>query len=311
MTNRLSHDLHTTIRIKHVDFSLFNKMMMDSTLVEDKNRDTLLFAGRVKVNITDWWFFKDKAQLKYIGLEDATIKLQRTDSIWNYQFLVDYFSSPPPTNPALKDTTPGLQLDLKELDLTNIHFLKRDGWRGEDMELRLKGLALDADTISFHEKIARIRTLSFSKPDFILSNYKGRRPHPPIDTAAIVNDPLHLRLNPDDWDFTAGSISIKNGSFRHEEKADTVINQYFDGDHIFFSAVNTSFTNLRLRRDTITAQLLLSTKERSGLDVKTQRPHKVVSGSHGVCAPRPANQPQPPPQLLRHAFQYPGRHVGF
>ena len=29
-------------------------------------------AGVVRVNITDWFFFKDKAQLQYIGLEDAT-----------------------------------------------------------------------------------------------------------------------------------------------------------------------------------------------------------------------------------------------
>jgi len=243
-------------------------MLLDSTLVEDNNKDTLLFAATVKVNITDWWFFKDKAQLQYIGLEDATIKLQRTDSVWNYQFLVDYFSSPPSTNPALRDTTPGLQLDLKEVDLSNIHLLKRDGWRGEDMELRLGSLQLDADTISFPQKIARIRSLHFTKPDFILSNYDGRRPHPPIDTAVIVNDPLHLRLNPAGWVVTAGNVSIKNGSFRHEEKADSVHNKYFDGNHIFFSAVNTSFTNLRLNRDTITAQLLLSTKERSGLEVK-------------------------------------------
>jgi len=268
VTNRLSHDLHTTIRIKHVDFSLFNKMLLQGTLVEDSRKDTLLYAGTVKVNVTDWWFFKDKAQLQYIGLEDATIKLQRTDSVWNYQFLVDYFSSPPSTTPALKDTTPGLQLDLKEIDLANIHFLKRDGWRGEDMELRLGSLRLDADTISFSQKIARVRSLNFTKPDFILTNYNGNRPHPPIDTAAIVNDPLHLRLNPAGWDLTAGSITIKNGSFHHEERADTVLNKHFDGDHIFFSAVNTSFTNLRLNRDTITAQLLLSTRERSGLEVK-------------------------------------------
>jgi len=273
VTNRLSHDLHTTIRIKHVDFSLFNKMLLQGTLVEDSRKDTLLYAGTVKVNITDWWFFKDKAQLKYVGLEDATIKLQRTDSIWNYQFLVDYFSSPPPTNPALKDTTAGLQLDLKEADLARIHFLKRDGWRGEDMELRLGALQLDADTISFSQKIARVRSLNFTKPDFILTNYAGRRPHPPIDTAAIVNDPLHLRLNPDGWVVTAGSISIKNGSFRHEKRADSVFNKHFDGDHILFSAVHTSFTNFRLHQDTITAQLLLSTKERSGLDVKKLSAH--------------------------------------
>src|ERR1700759_1552248 len=170
VTSRLSHDLHTRIRVKHVNFSLFNKMLLDSTLVEDSKADTLLFAGTVKVNITDWWFFKDKAQLQYVGLEDATIKLQRTDSVWNYQFLVDYFSSPPSTNPAIKDTTPGLQLDLKEIDLASIHFLKRDGWRGEDMELRLGSLRLDADTISFSQKIARVRSLNFTKPDFILTN---------------------------------------------------------------------------------------------------------------------------------------------
>lgn len=243
-------------------------MLLQGTLVEDNHKDTLLYAGTVKVSITDWWFFKDKAQLQYIGLEDATIKLQRTDSVWNYQFLVDYFAAPPSTTPALKDTTPGLQLDLKNVELTNIHFLKRDGWRGEDMELRLKALNLDADTISFNRKVARVRSLSITKPDFVLSNYDGRRTHPPVDTAVPPNDPLHLRLNPAGWDLTAGNLTIKNGSFRHEDRTDTIYNKHFDGDHIFFSAVNTSFTNLKLNRDTITAQLMLSTKERSGLDVK-------------------------------------------
>ncbi|HWB94945.1 MAG TPA: translocation/assembly module TamB domain-containing protein, partial [Puia sp.] len=267
MTQRLSHDLHTTIRIKHVDFELFNKMLLEQTLVEDHQQDTLLYAGTVKVNITDWFFFKDKAQLQYIGLEDATVKLQRTDSVWNYQFLVDYFSNPD-KNPKEPDTTKSLQLDLKEVQLANIHFLKRDGWRGEDMDLHLSSMSLDADTISLTDKIARVNRLSFTQPDFILSNYHGRRPPPPDDTSTIVNDPHHLRLNPAGWDITARSITIRNGSFQHIERSDTVVNKYFDGDHIFFSAVNTNFTNLRLNRDTLTAQLLLSTKERSGLEVK-------------------------------------------
>ncbi len=269
VTVRLSHDLHTAIRIKRVNFSLFNKMLLDSIIVEDTKKDTLLFAGRLKVNITDWWFFKDKAQLQYIGLEDATIKLQRTDSVWNYQFLVDYFSGSREKHPKdPNDTARGMQLDLKDVELANIHFLKRDGWRGEDMELHLKGLSLDADTISLTDKIVRINTLSFTRPDFILSNYDGRRPPLPDDTSTIINDPLHLRLNPAGWDMTAKRITIQNGSFQHIETADTVKNAYFDGNHIHFSAVNTSFTNLRLNRDTITAQLVLSSKERSGIEVK-------------------------------------------
>ncbi|HTI09999.1 MAG TPA: translocation/assembly module TamB domain-containing protein [Puia sp.] len=269
VTKRLSHDLHTTISIKHVDFSFFNKMVLQGTLVEDTHKDTLLYAGAVKVNVTDWWFFKDKAELRYIGLEDATIKLHRTDSVWNYQFLVDYFSPSPDKTPAKKDTTQGIELDLKEVDLSHIHFLKKDEWRGEDMELRLGALQLDADTISLTQKIARINTLNFTQPEFTLTNYDGRRPPLKDDTTEVfINDPLHLRLNPADWDITAGKLTIRNGSFRNEKPADTHPNKHFDGNHIYFYAVNSSFTNLQLKKDTITAQLLLSTKERSGLEVK-------------------------------------------
>jgi hypothetical protein len=268
VTHRLSHDLHTRISIKHVNFSLFNKMLLDSTLIEDKKGDTLLYAGTVKVNITDWWFFKDQAQLQYIGLEDATIKLQRTDSVWNYQFLVDYFGTEPGKTGKEKDTAKTMQLALKEIDLSRIHLLKRDSWRGEDMDLHLKGLHLDADTLNLTDKIVRIRTLEFNQPDFTIFNYNGRRPAPPVDTAAILNDPDHLRLNPGRWDITAANVTIRNGSFRHTESGDTVLNKYFDGNHIWFYAVNTDFNDLRLNKDTLTAQLLLSTRERSGLEVK-------------------------------------------
>ncbi len=273
VTHRLSHDLHTTIHVRHVDFALFNKMLLEGTLVEDRRHDTLLYAGAVKVSITDWWFFKDKAQLQYIGLSDATIKLQRTDSVWNYQFLIDYFSGDPSKPKDPKDTTHSLQLNLKQLDFSNIHFLKHDAWRGEDMDLHLGGLQLDADTLSLTEKIVRINELTFTRPDFKLTNYDGKRPPLPEDTTTIVNDPLHLRLNPAGWDLTARSITIKDGAFRHEEAGDTVYNKHFDGDHIFFSEVNTSFTKLRLNRDTLTAQLLLSTKERCGLEIKKLAAH--------------------------------------
>jgi hypothetical protein len=94
ITHKLSKNLNATVRIKHVDFSLFNKMHLEGTLVEDQQKDTLLYAGNLTVNITDWFFLKDNIELKYIALEDAVIHLQRSDSVWNYQFLADYFSSP-------------------------------------------------------------------------------------------------------------------------------------------------------------------------------------------------------------------------
>ena len=66
-------------------------MDLDGVLVEDQKRDTLLWAGKVQIRITDWFFLKDQADLKYIGLENAVAKFNRTDSVWNYTFLEKYF----------------------------------------------------------------------------------------------------------------------------------------------------------------------------------------------------------------------------
>ena len=49
-------------------FPCFNKMKLNGVLVKDQKGDTLLYSGQVRVNITDWFFFKDKIELKYIGL---------------------------------------------------------------------------------------------------------------------------------------------------------------------------------------------------------------------------------------------------
>jgi hypothetical protein len=64
VAKKLSSDLNTTVRIDHVNFALFNSMLLEGTLIEDQKKDTLLNAGSVSVNITDWFFFKDKIELK-------------------------------------------------------------------------------------------------------------------------------------------------------------------------------------------------------------------------------------------------------
>ena len=64
VTTTLSDNLHAQISIEDIDFSLFNKMKLNGVLVKDQKGDTLLSSGQVRLNITDWFFFKDKIELK-------------------------------------------------------------------------------------------------------------------------------------------------------------------------------------------------------------------------------------------------------
>lgn len=260
---RLSKSLGTHVSIKHVDFSFFNKMQLEGAFIEDKNKDTLLYAGKIKVNITDWFFLRDSAVLKYIGLEDATIRLQRTDSVWNFQFLVDYFSGPPSSTKK-----EGIDLRLQKIEFKNIHFLKKDGWRGEDMGLYLASLTVDAREINLKKKLLDINSVSIVEPIFSVYNYEGLRKIKPPATHRDPNDTT-LYWNTGGWKVLATSVSIVNGAFKDEKKSDRAGYYYFDAQHIQFTRINAAFKNVTWVKDTISAAATLSTKERSGFEIKS------------------------------------------
>jgi hypothetical protein len=89
--SRLSKNLKTTVRVDHVSFTLLNSLSMEGVYIADRKNDTLLTAGLMQVKITDWFFAADSVDLKYIRLKDVEAKLYRDDSVWNYQFIVDFF----------------------------------------------------------------------------------------------------------------------------------------------------------------------------------------------------------------------------
>ena len=154
VANRLSKNLHTTVSIKKIDLQLFDKMDMQGLLVLDHKNDTLLYAGEAKVNITDWFFFKKNITLNYVGLSNAFVNLHRTDSVWNYQFLVDYFSGP--QNKKTDTSSSNIYLDLKVLNLKNIRIWQKDEWRGENILVSANKLNVHADEFNINKNIIRI-----------------------------------------------------------------------------------------------------------------------------------------------------------
>jgi hypothetical protein len=210
-TSRISKDLKTKVTIQHVDFSLFNKASLEGVYIEDHQKDTLLYAGKIKLNITDWFFFKDKAAIKYIALEHAVINMNRTDSVWNYQFIVDEYFSGPSSGKKKK----GIEFDLKKVDLTKVSFVEKDGWRGKDSYISVGELKLEAEQINFNTKIVRVKTISITSPSYTELSYTGRRPAPSITPLpATVND--SLPANSSDWNIVIDHIVMKDGLVKIE-----------------------------------------------------------------------------------------------
>lgn len=267
VTHRLSKDLNTKIQVKYVDFSLFNNMHLRGVLIEDQHQDTILSAGEVRVRITDWFFFKKNIVLKYIGLENAVIKMQRSDSTWHHQFLVDYFSGP---SSDQKKQGGGTQLSLEKVDFKNVSFQKRDAWLGQDMKIAVSALSVDTRNVNFKNKTIDLGSLALINPYVSLFNYQKLKPAPSKEIIAITPSPLDSALNWNEggWIIKVDRLDIRNGTFKNDAYTYTPTVKGFDGQHIEFGNINASFNNVLWEKDTVTTKLKLQTKERSGFEVK-------------------------------------------
>ena len=241
--------------------------------VEDRQKDTLLFAGDARVNITDWFFLKDKATLKYVALDDAIVNMQRTDSVWNYQFLVDYFSSPKKSN----SSNGGIEFDLQVIQLENVFFNKQDKWVGQDMKVAIKKLDLKADTVNFNSRRIYISDLKLDAPYFLQSNYTGNKPKVDNDNLRDLVPKIPvlsaLQWNTEGWMVSIKNIDLTNASFINEKE--TLRQPYtdrFDGQHLAFTSITGTHKNAFFLNDTLTTDIKLKAKE------------KRFCGLHGIHA---------------------------
>ena len=261
VTTKLSEDLKTKVAIKHISFSFFDKVDLNGVLVLDQKNDTLLSAGTLKLRITDWFFLKDSTDLKYIGLEDAKINLERTtDSVWNYMFIADHFALPG----AKKDTSKKVvAFNIQKIDLKKVTFIQNDEWRGQKMTARVGSLLADIKTTDLGKSEFRINSVDIDKPYFSLEDFDGNRPAPP----PFVKD-TGMYFNSGDISMRIADLKITDGTFASIKRGDVPEKGLFDGAYIKLNKIDGTFKQLSFIKDTIKAKVDLTATERSGLELK-------------------------------------------
>ena len=267
VAGNLSEKLHTRVTVKKVDFRFFNKILLEGLMIEDRKKDTLLYAGVAKANLNDWFFFRDKISLENVGLDDAIVNMKRTDSVWNYQFLLDYFASPKKKKTGGTDVV----IDLRELHFNKIKFNKIDGWIGQDMIVNLSRMDVVMNVFDILHKKIFIKNVSLTQPFFSQRDYKGNRPDRPNLQQVIEKIPVigAFKWNDSGWEIRLDKLDMHDGAFRNDKYTNELpYTDRFDGQHLFFTELNGTMKNLLFLHDTLSVNVLLSAAERSGLNIK-------------------------------------------
>ena len=265
VTGRLSKDLNTEVSIKHISFSFFDKLDLDGTLIRDDKKDTLLYAGTMKIRITDWFFLKDNIDLKYIGLENALIDLNRKDSVWNYQFIVDHFASADTAKKTKSGKT--ITLNLQKVDLKKVRFVQHDEWIGQTMTFKVGSMLADFGKTDFGKNSIDVTSVDLDKPYFSLEDFDGYRP----DSLKRRNTDTGMYFNAGDLLLKVASIKMTDGIFISMKRGEVSDKGVFDGTNIRVSKINGSIENIAFVKDTIKAKVNLSAVERSGFKLSRLR----------------------------------------
>ncbi len=120
-TNYFSKKLNTVARIDRVDVDFFSKVVLEGVYVEDLHHDTLLYAGKIKVDIFRLLISKNIIRLRSVELSDCRFNLvqYKNEEELNLQFIIDAFDDGDTTVTPNKKP---VEIYSNKLTLKNVNF---------------------------------------------------------------------------------------------------------------------------------------------------------------------------------------------
>jgi translocation and assembly module TamB len=161
----LSRKLQTRVSIGNLYIKFPENVVLKNIYLEDRQKDTLLSAGLIDINIHMWGLLHSNIDIGKVQLEAITMKVKRLlpDTAFNFQFIADAFASPASKQPGTKDTS-SMKMSLRELQLDKVRLIYKDAVTGNDVEVWIDHSlthldAFDPASLRFHVTQFRVTGL--------------------------------------------------------------------------------------------------------------------------------------------------------
>jgi hypothetical protein len=158
VTSYISDKTHTRVDIKKISIAFPKSVVIEGLYLEDTKKDTLLYAGEVKVNIGLFGLLNKKINVNSFTLEDVNVNLNRTetDSLFNFNFLITAFSDTTKPKKVEPEKKSKWTFSVDKIGMENIRFHFNDEYGGTIVAANLKRLKLSMDNIDLDSLIFNI-----------------------------------------------------------------------------------------------------------------------------------------------------------
>jgi hypothetical protein len=215
-TTWLSTKLKTKVDIGKIYIGFPKKVVLEKVYIEDRQKDTLLSGGSLKVDISMMKLLESEVEINQVQLSEITAKVKRIlpDTVYNFQFIIDAFASADTVKKQTTDTS-SINISVKDVVLDKIRVLYDDAVTGNDMTLWLEHFDTHIDEFDLNK-------MRFSIPSTNITGIRANiyQKKPLVQPAAVINDTVTAAPPPSiDIDFGEFNLSDINLDYRNDVSA--------------------------------------------------------------------------------------------
>ena len=278
VTDNLSENLHTTVKIDRISIDLLSKLDLQGFYIADLKGDTLLYVENFKVDYGLTWktFYGQGFAIDGLLLENAKVFIRRKEGEKdnNLQFVLDYLKGEEKPKSNVKGTP--FDLKLSYLSFKKMQFLQDDEVVGNKTTASLEEGAITFDKLNLPDNQILIKSIEIIKPNVSIEDKtqhplpEGKNKEEKKEVLANANEvkdtskPKPLRFCLNRFNLTEGSFSYHNFRKSEAKKHEEII----DFNHLTINDLSFKMDSLNLAKDDLKAKLkTIAFKEKSGFQL--------------------------------------------
>ncbi|HYJ65852.1 MAG TPA: hypothetical protein VEV62_19050, partial [Parafilimonas sp.] len=170
----LQNKIKTKVAIGKLSLDFPKRLVLENIYFEDQKKDTLLYGGKLRVDISLFKLISNEVDVQYIELDDMKANIYRInpDTSFNYDYIVKAFASEQtkPATPA--DTTNPMKFNIGKIVLNRITAKFKDDETGSDVYFYLGNFQTQIKTFDPTHLIYNIPNIEVSDINSRIYQYK-------------------------------------------------------------------------------------------------------------------------------------------
>lgn len=234
-TAYLERKIHSKISLKRVTLVFPKKVQIDDLCVFDRQHDTILYLGRLQVDLDLLALFSRQLTINGIELENSDAHVLRDSRGFNFSYIVEAFAPDPGEQVQQDSSSAPWKISLKSCSLKNVRFSYQDQVAGITtrfntgvLQIKLRTFDLENSLIAF-DRISLRNTSAYLQLDAgVHSTDTAKAPGFTVDLGEIAVDSVNTeyRDNVNGLDVKAGlghlllrpkSMDLNNFDFNLDE----------------------------------------------------------------------------------------------